>query len=81
MSAPDKVRVLIIATERVTYRKVVEMTPEKFREIHNNLNSLSGRELREYEERVVDLNTDRQTDFFDADDVELQDFMEAPDGQ
>lgn len=76
MSAPDKVRVLIIASERLTYRSVVEMDPEKFREIMNNLGSLRGRDLREYEERVVGLHVDRQHDYFDADSVELEDFME-----
>ena len=67
------VTVEITITERVTYSRRVKMGFEKFKELETNLENFHGRELRRVEEQIGDF-LDRQSDWQDADNLEIQDF-------
>lgn len=69
----EQVTVEVTITERVTYTTRVKMPREKFEALDEGLSSDDRSERRSAEEKVGDL-CDRQSDWQDADDLEIESF-------
>ena len=74
----EEVTVQVTITERVRYSTFVKMPREKFDELESDLEEAGGRELRLVEERIGEY-CDRQSDWQDADDLEIEDFRVVED--
>lgn len=76
MSAAGMLTVVVVARERVTYRREVQMTQAEFDRLDKVFDG-RDRHAKEFElERLID----RNDGWFDADDLELDDMYieEAP---
>jgi hypothetical protein len=69
----EQVTVEVTITERVTYTARVKMPREKFEAMDKGLSLKDRSERRRAEETVGDL-CDRQSDWLDADDLEIESF-------
>lgn len=69
----EQVTVEVTITERVKYTTRVKMPREKFEALDNGLSAEDRSDRRRAEERVGDL-CDRQSDWLDADDLEIESF-------
>ena len=76
----DEVTVEVTITERVWYSTRVKMPREKFEELDKELDEARGQALRRVEERIADF-CDRQSDWQDADDIEVEEFVVVPDDE
>ena len=74
----NEVTVQVTITERVRYITFVKMPREKFDELETELEESGGRELRRVEERIGEY-CDRQSDWQDADELEIEDFRVVED--
>lgn len=74
----NEVTVRVTITERVRYSTFVTMPREKFDELEAELEEAGGRELRRVEERIGEY-CDRQSDWQDADDLEIEEFRVVED--
>ena len=74
----EEVTVEVTITERVRYSTFVKMPREKFDELEAELDEARGRELRRVEERIGEY-CDRQSDWQDADDLEIEEFRVVED--
>ena len=70
--------VILIVTQKVTYRKEFELPDGVYADIQDKLNTLRGRELCSYEERIGETYIDFMTDWYDANDTEITSFEEGP---
>lgn len=69
----NEVTVQVTITERVRYSAFVKMPREKFEELDTALEEKRGAELRRLEEKIGEY-FDRQSDWQDADNVEIECF-------
>ena len=69
----NEVTVQVTITERVRYSTFVKMPRAKFDELETALEEESGYELRRIDEQIGEL-CDRQSDWIDSDDVEVEEF-------
>ena len=69
----NEVTVQVTITERVRYSAFVKMPREKFEELATALEEKRGAELRRLEEKIGEY-CDRQSDWQDADNVEIECF-------
>lgn len=74
----NEVTVLVTITERVRYSTFVKMPRAQFDELEASLEEESGHELRRAEERIGEY-CDRQSDWNDADDLEIEEFRVVED--
>lgn len=66
----------ITVRERVTYKREVEVTESEFRAMEAQLDTLRGREYDRAVESITDKYIRRDyRDFFDADDLELDNLI------
>lgn len=72
----DMKQVTLTVTQKVTYNRLFEMPESEYAEIENNLNTLKGRALMAYEERIAETYIDFAGDWLDADDTEITNFGE-----
>ena len=75
-----EVTVEVTITERVTYSTRVKMPLEKFEALDKEWMEASGYDRRQVEERIGEF-CDRQSDWQDADDLEIEDFRVVPDDE
>lgn len=74
----EEVTVQVTIIERVRYSTFVKMPRAQFDELETALEEESGYELRRIEERIGEY-CDRQSDWQDADDLEIEDFRVVED--
>jgi len=74
----EEVTVQVTITERVWYSALVKMPRAQFDELETSLEEESGYELRRVEERIGEY-CDRQSDWQDADDLEIEEFRVVED--
>lgn len=76
----NDVTVEVTITERVTYSTRVTMPREKFDALDKQLAESRGSDRRDVEEQIGEF-CDRQSDWQDADDLEIEDFRVVPDDE
>jgi hypothetical protein len=69
-------QVSLIVTQVVTYNRLFELDDATYDEIQSKLNTLKGRELAAYEERIAETYIDFANDWLDANDTEIVAFGE-----
>lgn len=74
----NDVTVQVTITERVRYSTFVKMPRQQFKELENDLEVERGYDLRRVEERIGEY-CDRQSDWQDADDLEIEEFRVVED--
>ncbi len=74
----NDVTVQVTITERVRYSTFVKMPRQQFEELENDLEVERGYDLRRVEERIGEY-CDRQSDWQDADDLEIEEFRVVED--
>lgn len=74
----NEVTVQVTITERVRYSAFVKMPREKFDALDAELQEKLGYELRRLEEQIGEY-CDRQSDWQDADDLEVEEFCVVED--
>ena len=74
----NEITVQVTITERVRYSAFVKMPRAQFDGLETALEEYSGYELRRIEERIGEY-CDRQSDWQDADDLEIEEFRVVED--
>jgi hypothetical protein len=69
--------VVLVITQRVTYRREFGMADESYSDHMQKMESLSGLELSRYEERFAETHIHFADDWYDACDTEIIEFMEV----